>query len=94
MFPDWRRSIRWLIVCCMDLLLFWAFVVGAKMSISRWMRSHQKGDVFSMLSLDSVYAVVRHRRIVACSVWNLALFRGRWRMCFLHVFLKSGGLCL
>ena len=73
------------------MLLFWAVVVGARMSISRWSSSHQSGDVLSLQSVFVAYNVDRLRRIAACRSWKLDLLRFRCRRCRRQVFRKSGG---
>ena len=93
MLPVSKQLMRSDIVCWIDLSSFCALVVGAKMSISRCRRSHQMGAVV-VLSFDVVlYAVARHLSTAAWRVWNLALFRGRLRMCLRQVLRKSGGSC-
>lgn len=94
MLPASSASIRSLMVCWMDFPSFCVFVVGAKISISRCINSHQKGDVMSALLCGEEYAVVSPRIMAACSLINLALFLCRWRKCLLQVFLKSGGVCV
>ena len=71
-----------------------ARVVGAKISISRWISNHQNVGVASALLCDEVYADVSPRMMAACSLMNLALFRCLLRRCLLHVFRKSGGVCV
>ena len=93
MLPASKQLMRSDIVCWIDLSSFCALVVGAKMSISKCKRSHQKGDVVWFALGVMVYAVARHLSTAAWRVWNLALFRGRWWMCFRHVLRKSGGSC-
>jgi hypothetical protein len=94
MFPACRVFILSLMVCCMDFPSFCVRVVGAKISISRWISSHQNIGVASASLCDEVYAEVSPRRMAACNLMNLALFRCLLRRCRLHVFRKSGGVCV
>ena len=66
MFPDVSVVIRSLIVCWIDFPLFFARVVGARISISRCIRSHQNGEVVSVLLVDDAY-VVDSPRIISAS---------------------------
>ena len=55
------------------VLLVCAVVVGARMSILRWVSNHQKGDVVSLLLGFVAYIVDRLRRIAACKSWKFDL---------------------
>ena len=74
MSPEKAASIRSRMHICIELLSRLCFVVGAKISMSRWRRSHQNGADVVLLDGCESYEDAMARIIADWSVMKEALF--------------------
>ncbi len=88
--PEKGALMRSRIVSWIDEFEHWRRVEGAKKTMSRWRRSHQKG-VVSLIDEQLVEEMTMACMIEAWRLQKADLLR-EWRKCC-QVVRKSGGLC-